>query len=73
MFGKIVLILGIIGVVLGILATGICAALPIATDGRASWEEVAIPLIIAIVFLVFSFFIFLIGLVIMIMNRKKKV
>ena len=72
MFWKIVLVLGILGVLLGFAVTAICVALPIATDGRASWEEVAIPLVAGAIFLVFSFFIFLIGLIFVIKNRKKK-
>ena len=35
MFWKIVLVLGTLGVLLGLAVTGISAALPIATDGRA--------------------------------------
>ncbi|MGE3168974.1 MAG: hypothetical protein AB7G18_06010 [Pyrinomonadaceae bacterium] len=46
-------------------------ALPIATDGRVSWEEAAIPIIAGAVFLVISFFVFLIGLIFVIKNRKK--
>lgn len=51
----------------------ICIALPIATDGRANWEEVAIPLLAGAIVLIFSFFVFLLGLIFVIKNRKKKV
>ena len=44
MFWKIVLVLGTLGVLLGFAVAGISAGLAIATEGRVSWEEVAIPL-----------------------------
>ena len=72
MFWKIVLVLGTLGVLLGLAVAGISAALPIATDGRASWEEVAIPIGIGVFVLVSSFFVFLIGLIFVIKNRKRK-
>ena len=71
MFWKIVLVLGSLGVLLGLAVTGISAALPIATDGRASWEEVAIPIGIGVFVLVASFFVFLIGLIFVIKNRRR--
>ena len=71
MLWKIILVLGILGVLLGLLVTGISAALPIATDGKASWEEVAIPIVAGAVVLVLSFFVFLLGLIFVIKNRKK--
>src|SRR6187431_1545016 len=72
MFWKIVLVLGTLGVLLGLAVAGISAALPIATDGRASWDEVAIPIGIGVFVLVSSFFVFLIGLIFVIKNRKRK-
>jgi hypothetical protein len=71
MLWKIVLVLGILGVLLGLAGTGISATLPIATEGRVSWEEAAIPIIAGAMFLVISFFIFLIGLIFVVKNRKK--
>ena len=73
MFWKIVLVLGILGVLLGFAIAGVCAGLAIATEGRVSWEEIAIPLGIGVFILVASFFVFLIGLIFVIMNRKKTV
>lgn len=73
MFWKIVLVLGILGVLLGFVVTAISVALPIVTEGRASWDEVAIPIVAGAIFLVLSFFVFLIGLIFVIKNRKKKV
>jgi uncharacterized BrkB/YihY/UPF0761 family membrane protein len=71
MLWKIVLVIGILGVLLGLAVTGISAALPMATNGKASWEEVAIPIIAGAVVLILSFFVFLIGLIFVIKNRKK--
>jgi hypothetical protein len=73
MFWKIVLGLGSLGIILGIAIAGICAGLAIATDGRVSWEEVAIPLAIGILVLVVSFFVFLIGVIFLIVNRRRAV
>jgi hypothetical protein len=72
MFWKIVLVVGILGVLLGVAVTGVSAALPILTDGRTSWDEAALGIIPGILILVLSFFVFLIGLVFVIINRKKK-
>jgi uncharacterized BrkB/YihY/UPF0761 family membrane protein len=71
MLWKIVLVIGILGVLLGLAVTGISVALPIATDGKASWDEVAIAIVAGAVVLVLSFFIFLLGLIFVIKNRKK--
>ena len=71
MFWKIVLVLGILGVLLGLLVTGISVALPIATDGRTSWEEAMFGIIPGVLVLIISFFIFVIGLIFVIKNRKK--
>ena len=72
MFWKILLVLGILGVLLGILVTGISAALPFITDGKTSWDEAALGIIPGVIVLILSFFPFLIGLIFVIMNRKKK-
>ena len=73
MFWKIVLVVGILGVLLGFGVIVVCIALPIATDGRASWDEVAIPLGAGVFVLITSFFVFLIGLIFVIINRKKRI
>lgn len=72
MIWKIVLVLGILGVLLGLLVTGISVALPFATDGRVDWDEG--PIFGAIggaLVLIVSFFMFLLGLIFVIKNRKK--
>ena len=72
MLWKIVLVLGILGVLLGLAVTGISAALPFAMEGRVDWDEGPIFGVIGGgLVLVISFFIFLIGLIFVIKNRKK--
>ena len=71
MIWKIVLALGILGILLGLAVTGVSVALPIATDGRTSWEEAMFGIIPGALVLIVSFFIFLIGLIFVIKNRKK--
>ena len=71
MFWKIVLVLGILGVLLGFAITAISVALPLVTDGRTSWDEAAIGIIPGALILVMSFFVFLIGLIFVIVNRRK--
>jgi len=71
MFWKIVLTLGILGVLLGLAVTVISVALVPLTNGRTSWEEAMLGIIPGILVLVFSFFIFLLGLIFVIKNRKK--
>lgn len=69
--GKIALVLGILGILLGIAVTGISALLPIVNEGRTSWEEAMFGIIPGAVVLVFSFFIAVIGIVLIVMNRRK--
>ena len=71
MFWKIILVLGILGVLLGLAGTGFSAALPLVTEGRVSWEEAAIGIIPAVIVLVGSTFVFLLSLIFVIKNRKK--
>jgi hypothetical protein len=70
MLWKIVLVLGILGLLLGIAVTGISIALPFMSNG-VSWEEAALGIIPGSVVLVVSFFIFLLGLIFVIKGRKK--
>ena len=72
MFWKIVLVLGILGVLLGFTITAVSVALPIATDGRTSWEEALIGIIPGVLILIVAFLMFVIGLIFVIKNRKKK-
>jgi hypothetical protein len=73
MFWKIVLVLGILGVLLGFAVTAISVALPIVNGPHTSWDEAMFGIIPGALFLVFSFFVFLVGLIFVIKNRKKSV
>lgn len=73
MFWKIVLVLGILGVLLGFAVTAISVALPIVNGPHTSWEEAMYGIVPGALFLIFSFFVFLIGLIFVVKNRKKKV
>jgi hypothetical protein len=72
MFWKILLVLGILGILLGVAVTGVSVALPFVTDGRTSWDEAALGIIPGVIVLVLSFLPFLVGLIFVIINRKKK-
>ena len=71
MLGKIVLILGILGMLLGGAVLLVSALLPTLTEGRTSWDEALIGIIPGAVVLVGAFFLALIGLIIMLLKRKK--
>ena len=71
MLWKIVLILGILGVLLGLLVTGISVALPILNGPHTSWNEAMYGIVPGAIVLLLSFFVFLIGLIFVIKNRKK--
>ncbi len=72
MIGKIILGIGILGILLGIAVAGISAALVPLTDGRTSFDEALLGIIPGIVILILSFFIAVIGLIVVIVGRKKK-
>jgi hypothetical protein len=73
MFWKIVLVIGILGVLLGFAVTAVSVALPLVTDGRTSWEEAALGIIPGALVLIFSFFVFVLGLIFVLINRRKRV
>ena len=66
-----ILVLGILGVLLGLLVTGISVALPIINGPRTSWNEAMLGIIPGSIVLVLSFFVLVIGLIFVIKNRKK--
>ena len=72
MIGKIIMIIGILGVLLGGAVLLISLLLPVLTDGRTSWDEALLGIIPGVVVLTISFFIFAGGLIIVLMQRKKK-
>ena len=71
MLWKVVMILGLLGVLLGLAVTVISAALVPMTNGRTSWEEAMLGIIPGIIVLFFSFLVFVLGLIFVIKNRKK--
>jgi hypothetical protein len=72
MVGKIIMIIGILGVVLGGAVLLISLLLPVLTDGRTSWDEALLGIIPGAVVLAGSFVIFAAGLIVMLLQRKKK-
>jgi hypothetical protein len=72
MFWKIVMVLGILGMLLGFAVTVVSAALPALTNNKTSWEEALIGIVPGMLVLVVSFFMAVIGLIFVIKNRKKK-
>lgn len=72
MLWKIVLVLGILGILLGLAVTGGSAALPIISEGKVDWDEGPIFGVIGgALVLVVSFLMFVLGLVFVLKNRKK--
>jgi hypothetical protein len=72
MIGKIIMIVGILGVLLGGAVLLISLLLPVLTDGRTSWDEALLGIIPGAVVLAISFVIFAGGLIIVLVQRKKK-
>ena len=72
MVGKIIMVIGILGVLLGGAVLLISLLLPVITDGRTSWDEALLGIIPGAIVLAVSFVIFAGGLIIVLMQRKKK-
>ena len=72
MIGKIIMVIGILGVLLGGAVLLISLLLPVITEGRTSWDEALLGIIPGAIVLVISFVIFAGGLIIVLMQRKKK-
>lgn len=72
MIGKIIMIIGGLGVLLGGAVLFISLLLPVLTDGRTSWDEALLGIIPGAVVLTVSFIIFVAGLIIVLVQRKKK-
>jgi hypothetical protein len=72
MIGKIIMIVGILGVLLGGAVLSISILLPVVTEGRTSWDEALIGIIPGAIVLTISFIIFVAGLIVVLMRRKKK-
>ncbi|MGH9968140.1 MAG: hypothetical protein ACREBG_09965 [Pyrinomonadaceae bacterium] len=69
--GKIALILGIIGMLLGGAIFLISVLLPSLTDGRTSWEEAMLGIIPGALILMGSFVLAVVGLILILVRRKK--
>jgi len=69
--GKIALIIGIAGIVLGGGVLLVSMLLPVVTDGRTSWEEAMFGIIPGALVLVGSFVLAIVGLIIILMKRKR--
>jgi ABC-type antimicrobial peptide transport system permease subunit len=72
MIGKIVLIVGLLGVLLGAAVLFISLLLPVVTDGRTSWDEALLGIIPGAIVLTISLIIFVAGLIVVLVQRKKK-
>ena len=72
MIGKIVLIVGLLGVLLGAAVLFISLLLPVVTEGRTSWDEALLGIIPGAFVLTISFIIFVAGLIVVLVQRKKK-
>ena len=72
MIGKIIMIIGILGVLLGGAVLLISLLLPVLTDGRTSWDKALLGIIPGAIVLAISFIIFAGGLIIVLVQRKKK-
>lgn len=72
MIGKIIMILGILGVLLGGAVLLVSLLLPVLTEGRTSWDEALLGIIPGAIVLAISFVVFVGGVIIMLVQRKKK-
>ena len=73
MVGKILLVLGILGMLLGGAVAVIAALLPSLTDGRTSMDEALIGIIPGALLLVGGFIMTVAGLAMILLKKKKKV
>jgi hypothetical protein len=71
--GLVALILGLAGVLLGGGVLLVSLLLPALTDGRTSWDEALLGIIPGALLLCVSLVVAVVGLVVMIVKRKKHV
>jgi len=69
--GLVALILGLIGVLLGGGVLVVSLLLPTLTDGRTSWDEALLGIIPGALLLAVSFVVAVVGLIVMIIKRRK--
>lgn len=72
MLAKVVIVLGVLGVLLGFGVAVVSALLPELTSGRVNWEEAALGIIPGVLVLLVSFFILVIGVVLLVVGKRKK-
>ena len=72
MIGKIIMIVGILGVLLGGAVLLISLLLPVLTDGRTSWDEALLGIIPGAFVLTISFIVFVTELIVVLVQRKRK-
>ena len=70
--GLVVLIFGVLGILLGGGTLLVSVLLPSLTSGRTSYEEAMLGIIPGALVLFLSFVIALVGLVVIILKRRKK-
>ena len=70
--GLVVLILGLVGVLLGGGVLVISLLLPAMTEGRTSFDEALLGIIPGAVLLCISLVVAAVGLIVMVVQRKKK-
>ena len=70
MIGKIILVLGILGTLLGGAVLLISLLLPVITDGRTSWDEAMFGIIPGAIVFAGSLMLAIIGLIIVLVKRK---
>jgi len=69
--GKIILVLGILGTLLGGAVLLISLLLPVITDGHTSWDEAMFGIIPGAIVFAGSLMLAIIGLIIVLVKRKK--
>ncbi len=72
MVGKIILALGVLGILLGGAVLLVSLLLPALTNGRTSWEEALLGIIPGAIVLVLGFLITLAGVVVILVGRKNR-
>ena len=70
--GLVVMILGLIGALLGGGVLAVSLLLPALTDGRTSWEEALLGIIPGAIVLTLSLFVAVVGLIVMIIGRRRR-
>ena len=68
----VVLVLGVIGMLLGGGVLLVSVLLPTLTDGRTSFDEAMLGIIPGALLLLLSFIVAVVGLIVMILKRKKR-